>query len=116
MSDCLHTEGKTTVGVVNLIQQSLFNENDLPYSTPEELENNISELLRIDKAEIRAHDKILETDINIKLADYVLSNAKRDETGRLEMPLMWNPSIKHRLSQNLNLSKSILLSSKKKLL
>ena len=46
---------------------------------------------------------------------YVLDNTSRNEDGRLKMPLIWNEPVRHLLGQNLNLSRKILNSNRKKL-
>jgi len=55
------------------------------------------------------------SDMNGKIIEYILSNTERTSTGRLIMPLPWNPECKHLLGMNYNLSKQILNSNLKKL-
>ena len=76
-----------------------------------ELDENYRELLNIEKEKFDFSP--IETDINIKVTDYVLDNTVRDGQGRLIMPLIWNASIKHRLAKNFFISKQILGNSLK---
>lgn len=55
-------------------------------------------------------------EVNSKLVNYLIENTTRNEEGRLIMPLLWNDEVKHLLSNNFNLAKSILHSNLKKLL
>ena len=50
-----------------------------------------------------------------KLLNYVLDNTTQLQDGRLQMPLMWNSSVKHLLADNFVLSKNILMSNYNKL-
>lgn len=67
---------------------------------------------------LNKEDNILDTlnsDADIKLVDYLLSNTTRKEDGRLVMPLLWNCKVNHLLANNYNLAVKVLESSKKKL-
>ena len=55
------------------------------------------------------------TEINKILVDFVLRNTKRNEEGRLVMPLLWHSEVSHLLGQNYDLAKSILNSNLRKL-
>ena len=50
-----------------------------------------------------------------KLNEYVLSNTKRAEDGRLIMPLLWREEVAHLLASNLHLSKQVVKSNLKRL-
>ena len=54
------------------------------------------------------------SEVDIKIADYVLDNMTRNESGRVFVPLMWNNKIESCLSQNYNLSKKVLNTTRKK--
>ena len=53
-------------------------------------------------------------EIHDKLIDYALEKTKRNNDGRLIMPLLWNPRVSHLLGQNFGLSKQILMCLLKK--
>ena len=53
-------------------------------------------------------------ELNNKLVAYILNNTTRDNDGRLNMPLLWNPQVADKLSQNQHLAFSILQSLKNK--
>ena len=71
-------------------------------------------------------DKYLNREIKIRDTDpnesdsvavkFLLNNIKLNDNGRLIIPLLWNSKYQHMLSDNYNLSKKMLLSSRKKLL
>lgn len=50
-----------------------------------------------------------------RVVDFVLDNTTRDSSGRLSMPLLWNPKVKHMLAKNERLSKCVLQSNLRKL-
>ena len=86
---------------------------ELPTSNDSKLVDKVNDMLYLDNA--IENSSPIETDLNMKLANYTLDNVKRKEDGRLIIPLMWNPSIKHRLSPNYQLAKCMLKSTFKKL-
>ena len=49
---------------------------------------------------------------NDKIVNYVLKNTEIDKDGRLIMPLIWNPKVKHLLGSNINLAKQDFLKIK----
>ena len=53
-------------------------------------------------------------ELNNKLASYIINNTTQEPDGRLTMPLLWNPQVSDKLSQNQNLALSILQSLKHK--
>ena len=53
-------------------------------------------------------------ELNNKLVAFILNNTTRDKDGRLNMPLLWNPQVSDKLSQNQYLAFSILQSLKNK--
>lgn len=85
-------------------------EDELLKATEHALNKHCSNLLH----ETNDYDCI-DTDTNDKIINYVLHNTKRDESGRLVMPLVWNAKISHRLGQNFILCKKILQSNRIKL-
>ena len=69
-------------------------------------------------SKILEYDDVKDSDIsNIdrKACEEVLENISRDDNGRYTVPLIWEKSNSHFLSQNLDLSKKILMSIKNKL-
>ena len=54
-------------------------------------------------------------DKNNELVDYALSAMRREECGRIVVPLLWRGDVAHLLSNNFNLSKNVLFSNFKKL-
>lgn len=48
------------------------------------------------------------------LANYTLNNIKIQSAARLEILVLWSPEVPHLLGHNLNLSKAIIGSIKKK--
>ena len=54
-------------------------------------------------------------ELDNKLVRYTLDNINRDIDGRLQVPLLWNGRVSHKLAKNSNLSKAILNSNLKKL-
>ena len=86
---------------------------NIDLSPKTELNSRVESLLQTDLNQTNPDP--IETDINIKLVDYVLDNTVRKEDGRLQMPLMWNPTIKHHLSRNMKIAYSMLASAHKKL-
>ena len=53
-------------------------------------------------------------ELNNKLASYIINNTTQEPDGRLTMPLLWNPQVSDKLSQNQHLALSILQSLKHK--
>ena len=65
-------------------------------------------------------EKSIEVEVDYSEQDkdsleYLVTNCTRSDDGRLIIPLLWNPKVKHLLSKNFKLSKSILNSNLKKL-
>ncbi|XP_068231971.1 uncharacterized protein [Palaemon carinicauda] len=60
-------------------------------------------------------DGNLMSDCNANLIKFTLDNARRNEEGRLEMPLLWNEKSCHLLGRNFNLAKAVLRSNTRKL-
>lgn len=56
-----------------------------------------------------------ESELNVRLVKYALENMKRNEDGRLVVPLLWNSKVSHLLGTNQNLAKVILHANLKKL-
>ena len=54
-------------------------------------------------------------EVNNQLIEFVLQKTDRNETGRLKMPILWNPRVSHLLGSYYALSKNILMSTLKKL-
>ena len=73
---------------------------------------NLDEVLNI--SEINNESETM-SDINSKLVSQTLQNIARDDSGRLVVPLPWNPTNAHMLSQNFYLSKQILTATYAKL-
>lgn len=55
-------------------------------------------------------------EINVKLVRYALENMRRNEEGRIIVPLLWNSKVSHLLGTNQELARAILNSNLKKLL
>ena len=53
-------------------------------------------------------------ELNNKLTSYILHNTTQETDGRLTMPLLWNPRVSDKLSQNQHLALNILQSLKNK--
>ena len=79
------------------------------------LNSEYSKCLNFDPEEKIIFDETIDTETNIKCAQYVLDNITRDDTGRIFLPLLWNNKISHLLGKNFNLAKQILASNVKKL-
>ncbi|XP_068203538.1 uncharacterized protein [Palaemon carinicauda] len=60
-------------------------------------------------------DGNLMSDCNANLIKFTLDNARRNEEGRLEMPLLWNEKSCHLLGRIFNLAKAVLRSNTRKL-
>ena len=74
-------------------------------------ENVIDDQLLFNKMHVMPpseHDNPEETDTNLKLIDYIMESAERDDNGRMIMPILWNSKTCHLLSKNYHLAKSIL--------
>ena len=107
------TEGGlvTELGYSVISDSGVVNEKLLNQATEEILNANLYNTLKYDE-EIFPETTI---ETNDKLIKFTLENTKRNEQGRLIMPLMWNGKIAHLLGDNLYLSKQILKSNLKKL-
>ena len=57
----------------------------------------------------------MESELNLKITDFVLNNIKQDESGRIVAPLIWNHKNCHLLAKNYKLSYNVLQSNLKKL-
>ena len=55
------------------------------------------------------------SDLQDTLFNYVLNNITRDKTGRIISPLLWNPEVEDKLSNNYELATKILKSNLRKL-
>ena len=77
---------------------------------PEELDKSCSFVLN---EEIDLN--VTLDDLDLKLLDYLKNNTTRNQNGRLVIPLLWNPNVKHLLAKNFYLAKSILNSNLRKL-
>ena len=53
-------------------------------------------------------------ELNNKLISFVLNNIKRENNGRIRVPILWNNTLKHLLTYNKSLSLAILNSTLKK--
>ena len=111
----LQSGGETALCIAGFYDSDLISDLELDFSTPQELDTKMNKILNVDNKMSKADVSPLETDINIRLADYVLNNTKQKDDGRLIMPLMWNPAIKHRLTKNFYLAKRLLKINFKKL-
>ena len=56
-----------------------------------------------------------ESEVNVRLVNYILDSSSRADDGRLIFPIAWNEKNCHLLSRNYNLCKQILNSTYKKL-
>lgn len=81
-------------------------------SDEEILEKKCGEVLNYETSEHHDDDKF---DIrNKELIDITLDNIRRTESGRLEIPLLWNHKTSRFLNKNFNLACKILTSTKEK--
>lgn len=86
-------------------------DDNLVKATEEVLNEQCNNILNYDKVYYNSN----QTEANKRLIGSTLNNSYRSDTGRLVMPLMWNPTICHQLGLNFNLSRKILESNVKKL-
>ena len=85
-----------------------INKNQLDDSL---LEKSCSKILNI----CPETDHEEDTETNLQLIDYVLTNSIYDSENRLTMPLLWNNKCSHLLSKNYHLAKKLLKSNFDKL-
>ena len=87
-------------------------------SVPSDLSAVTNSQLEYQYRQYIAHES-LETDqsdeINTQLVNYTLGNIKRTSDGRIQVPLLWNRKVSHKLARNYGLSKTIFQSNVKKL-
>ena len=95
---------------INVQSSESFNQELISKAVSETLEQECCRHLH--KDDIVENE---DSEINQKLVDYALDNTKRNDDGRLIMPLLWNGRASHLLANNMNLAKTILDSNKRKL-
>ena len=117
---------KNSLSTDDLIEETSYEVGNFLVTNNEDIEKYglqrvVDEALQIEKHchSVLNYDKIIYKEDsyinNDKLVDYVLKTTEIDNDGRLIMPLIWNPRVKHLLVRNINLSKQVLLSNFKKL-
>lgn len=103
---------------INEIEKEFLFKVDTNKNMESELESAVEDILEDQCKYILASERESyneqSVDENDKLTRFVISNIKRDEEGRLEVPLLWNGKISHLLAKNQNLSKQILKSNFKR--
>ena len=85
-------------------------ESQLDKCSDEILDNSCSFLLNKEN-----YSPENSSELDTKLINYLIQNYSRAEDGRIILPLLWNPDVKHLLSKNFNLAKKVLFSNFKKL-
>ena len=107
--DCLVSSvSSSELEIMNI--DGTVNESRLMAATREMLDSECQSCLSYDK-----FDDKTTTEVDQKLVDFVLSDIKRTESGRLLVPLTWRDNLKDLVGQNLNLCRSILMSNLSKL-
>ena len=87
-------------------------ESEMLKATETTLEENCDTYLNLAKD---VPEKLM-SGLNVELCDFMLNNAVRDDqSGRLVMPLPWNPQVKHLIDDNFRLAKQVLDHNVKKL-
>ena len=87
-------------------------ESEIVKATEATLEENCDTYLNLEKD---VPEKLM-SDLNVELCDFMLKNAVRDDqSGRLVMPLPWNPQVKHLIDDSFHLAKQVLDHNVKKL-
>ena len=87
-------------------------EDELLQTTTQALDEKCNSFLN--KEEYVAESSI--SNLNIDLCEFMIENTVRDsDTGRLLVPLPWNPKVKHLMDDNFKLAKKILDHNIKKL-
>ena len=80
-------------------------DRELLRATGEILNQKCNDFLHVDSPGVEN----VMSDLNVELCDFMIENATRDKvTGRLMLPLPWNPGVKHMIGDNYSLSKTIL--------
>ena len=120
MVGCLNEEEACLIAMtgdhLSVRNENLFPlnpKNDFEYTSLENLNDNLNNIIYTDPTPINPNPE--RTDQNLNLINYALDNTTRNSDGRLVIPLFWNPAIKHQLSQNYKLAFSMLNSTLKKL-
>ena len=104
----IHISGKTAAVILPISADSgkdVLDDFSIDY---EQLERLCQETLNI--SDVIDKDTS-NTDTNLLLIDFLLSNMERQPDGRLVIPITWNSKNCHNLAKNYNLSKSILLAN-----
>ena len=94
----------------NYSSESKISYENLQNAAEHVLDSQCNKYLGSEISEI--DDKVEENNL---LVNFAYDNTTRDEEGRLQMPLLWNPNVKHLLGNNENLAKQILKTNFKKL-
>ena len=87
----------------------------LPEPISEQIDDNLDVICKETLGVSDDYDIETETDTNMQLVDYVLSNAEYDSQNFLKMPLLWNSRNSHLLAKNYHLAKRLLKSNYDKL-
>ena len=80
-------------------------ESELQRATDNVLDESYRYLVGCDE-----RDSVEDNELNKKLVNHVITNTERLPNGRLQMPLLWNPKVAHKLGRNFNLAKKVLSS------
>ncbi|XP_066981068.1 uncharacterized protein [Macrobrachium rosenbergii] len=94
-----------------LNEKGMIEESELRRATDEMLRSVYEKSI----CEPDHEDGNLVSDCNGNLIKFTLDNARRNEEGRLEMPLLWNEKSCHLLGRNFDLAKAVLRSNTRKL-
>ena len=122
-SDNFVSEGRpisSTQGQVSVSMAAFSDILSSDFLINDALADTSPELLEYECDRATFHDNVIYDDdesseLNKKLIKFVFDETSRDESGRLQMPLLWRTEVAHLLGVNFELSKSILNSNLKKL-
>ena len=93
------------------IRSGIVDEGALEKATEEILDQECAELINTDSDQDNENSII----VNRKVTNFILTQTKVLQNGRIEMPLPWKMHVVHRLGSNLNLARMILNSNYRKL-
>mgnify|MGYP000654560869 CR=1 FL=1 len=95
--------------VPQMLQPSVM--NDSGEVDEEALQSALRQVLNYESQTISDADC---HELNDKLVNFTLDNITRNDEGRFTVPLLWNSKVSHLLGKNVNLSKAILKSTRRK--
>lgn len=96
---------------VSINEHGEVDESILDNALKELTSSNITDIMHYDQGTYE--DKHVQSDQS--LIQFVLNNTNRLDDGRLQMPLLWNGRVSHRLASNFNLAKAVLKGNFRKL-